>query len=89
MGWDIKKVVRVPVYRLFLDGVVIQDEHGRPVDYATEEDAQHVAANWDSYRAPTIAELRSMPDSELQRRADGDHFPMTVSTAERWWRRLF
>jgi hypothetical protein len=66
--WQIQ---RESVWRLYRDGQVIRDGDGRPMAYGSEEEAQHVAANWDIYRTPTIAELRAMPDEELVARAEG------------------
>ena len=73
--WQIK---RETVYRLYRDGEVICDTDGRPAQYESEEHAQHVALNWDRYRAPTLEELRALPDAELDRRIGQLRRP--------WWR---
>lgn len=65
--WQIK---RETVYRLYMDGKPITDADGRPQDYASEEEAQHVAANWDLYRAPTLVELRALSDTELDQKIE-------------------
>lgn len=60
----------VTVVRLFRNGEPIIDHHGQPVDYASFDDALHVAANWDQFRAPSCLQLKAMSDEELQRRLD-------------------
>lgn len=65
MAWETK---RETVYRLYRDGKPIVDGDGTPIAYASEEEAQHVAASWDLLRAPTLDELRAMSDEELEAR---------------------
>lgn len=68
--WRVERVVRTPVYRLYRDGHLICNQDGVPSDYDSEEEAQHVAANWELYRAPTFAELRGMTDDQLIQKHD-------------------
>jgi hypothetical protein len=73
--WEIK---RETVYRLYRDGGVIRDGDGNAISFESEEHAQHVAANWELYRAPTQAELRGMSDERLEAEIDRLSRP--------WWR---
>jgi uncharacterized protein YjiS (DUF1127 family) len=65
-AWRIEKAT---VYRLYRDEQPIRTADGQITTYETEEQAQHVAANWELYRCPTVKELREMSDDELLRRA--------------------
>lgn len=68
-GWEVRVEER-PVVRLYKDGLPVVDERGRPHEYASVEEAREVALRWEQYRAPTIAELRSLTDENLRREID-------------------
>lgn len=59
----------VRVIRLYRNGKPVVDERGEPKNYASWDDACHVAANWEDFRAPTYAEIQAMSDDELTQRA--------------------
>lgn len=59
----------VQVWLLYRNGAVIRGEHGQPKTFASPDEAMHVAANWDDYRAPTIAERDAMSDDEVRQKA--------------------
>lgn len=65
------EVYAITAYVLVRDGKPVVDEYGNPKLFLTRAEAEHVAAHWDRYRAPTYAELKAMSDEELMRRADG------------------
>jgi hypothetical protein len=50
-------------------GEMVVDEHGRPVDFGTVEQAERIAADWDQHRMPSWKQIQEMHDDEVIRRA--------------------
>lgn len=64
------EVIPVTRYELWRNGgMQVVDEHGQPVNYATREEAEFVAATWEMQRAPTWGELQELTDDELRDRS--------------------
>lgn len=66
-AWRIKQAT---VYHLYRDDKPIVNSSGEPQTFDSSEEAQHVAANWDQYRAPSFHELRSMSTDDLLHRIE-------------------
>lgn len=59
----------VTVVHLYRNGEVIVDEHGKPREFGSPDEALHVSMHWDDYRALTWAELTAMTDEQVYERA--------------------